>query len=214
MRLLYLYSLRAVLAPAEKQHSFSATPNNFLFKKFQLYTFLTHKEHLFPHPILPIYSKQTSTLPAPPSQQQQHHHHHLKFHLKLPPPQIPHHLPPRNHRRPPQRPKIQRTTKRIRIPKSHHRRNPTSRILERKTRTFHFVLFDLPSSQMMYTSRRVDFWFVGVCGRVVGQLSACENVEVVVCCVSAGVAFGSDGCAEDDEVFGYACGWGGLVRGE
>lgn len=61
---------------------------------------------------------------------------------------------------------------------------------------------------MMYTSRRVDFWFVGVCGRVVGQLSACENVEVVVGCVSAGVAFGSDGCAEDDEVFGYACGWG------
>lgn len=65
---------------------------------------------------------------------------------------------------------------------------------------------------MMYTSRRVNFGFVGVCGRVVGQLSACENVEVVVCCVSAGVAFGSDGCAEDDEVFGYAC-VGGLVRG-
>lgn len=168
----------------------------------------THKEHLFPLPILPIYSKQTSTLPAPPSQQ--HHHHHLKFYLKLPPPQIPHHLPPRNHRRPPQRPKIQRTTKRIRIPKPHHRRNPTSRILERKTRTFHFVLFDLPSSQMMYISRRVDFWFVGVCGWVVGQLSAGENVEVVVCCVSARVAFGSDGCAEDDEVFGYTCGWRGF----
>lgn len=59
----------------------------------------------------------------------------------------------------------------------------------------------------MYTSRRVNFWFVGVCGRVVGQLSACENVEVVVGCVSARVAFGSDGCAEDDEVFGYTCGW-------
>lgn len=66
---------------------------------------------------------------------------------------------------------------------------------------------------MMYTSRRVNFWFVGVCGRVVGQLSAGENVEVVVGCVSARVAFGSEGCAEDDEVFGYTCGLGGFGLG-
>lgn len=65
---------------------------------------------------------------------------------------------------------------------------------------------------MMDTSRRVNFWFVGVCGRVVGELCACENVEVVVCCVPAGVAFGSDGCAEDDEVFGYTCGGFGFSK--
>lgn len=40
-------------------------------------------------------------------------------------------------------------------------------------------------------------------GRV-SVLSAGEDVEVVVGCVAAGVAFGSQGCAEDDEVFSQA----------
>ena len=41
------------------------------------------------------------------------------------------------------------------------------------------------------------------------QLRASEDVEVVVRRVSARVSFGADGCAEDDEIFGYAF-WGGV----
>lgn len=41
-------------------------------------------------------------------------------------------------------------------------------------------------------------------GRV-GDLRAGEDVEVVVGGVAAGVAFGADGGAEDDEIFGDAC---------
>jgi hypothetical protein len=40
--------------------------------------------------------------------------------------------------------------------------------------------------------------------RGVGELGAGQDVEVVVGRVAAGVALGSDGGAEDDEVFGYA----------
>lgn len=40
------------------------------------------------------------------------------------------------------------------------------------------------------------------CPGGIGGLTTGEDVKVVVCGVSAGVAFGADGCAKDDDVFG------------
>lgn len=54
---------------------------------------------------------------------------------------------------------------------------------------------------MMHGALRVDFR-LEASGRV-GVLHAVQDVEVVVGGVSACVAFGADGCAEDDEVFGH-----------
>jgi hypothetical protein len=55
---------------------------------------------------------------------------------------------------------------------------------------------------VVHRARRVDFG-LEVAGDV-RELRAGQDVEVVVGRVAAGVAFGSDGRAEDDEVFGYA----------
>lgn len=38
------------------------------------------------------------------------------------------------------------------------------------------------------------------CPGGIGGLTTGEDVKVVVCGVSAGVAFGADGCAKDDDV--------------
>lgn len=55
---------------------------------------------------------------------------------------------------------------------------------------------------MVHGTGRVDFSFEGA--RDVGKLRASQDVEVVVGGVAAGVTFGADGGAEDDEVFGDA----------
>jgi len=47
---------------------------------------------------------------------------------------------------------------------------------------------------------RVDLGLV--LARDVGQLSAGEDVEVIISGVTAGVALSSDGSSEDDQVFG------------
>ena len=52
---------------------------------------------------------------------------------------------------------------------------------------------------MMYGTLRIDFGFEAA-GRE-SQLRSVDDVEVVVCCVSAGVAFSSNGGTEDDQVF-------------
>lgn len=121
---------------------------------------------------------------------------HLPLH------QIPNHLPPRNPRRSPQRRKIKRTAKSIRIPKRHHRRDPAPRILERKTRALHLILLDISAAQVVHGTDRVDFR-LELAGHE-GEFRAFEDVEVVVGGVATGVAFGSEGCAEDYEVFCYA----------
>jgi hypothetical protein len=54
---------------------------------------------------------------------------------------------------------------------------------------------------VVHGARAVDFRLEGA--RREGQLRAREDVEVVVGGVAAGVAFGAEGRAEDDEVFGY-----------
>ena len=55
---------------------------------------------------------------------------------------------------------------------------------------------------MMHRALRVDFGLEDASPGHVGVLGAAQDVEVVVCCVAAGVAFGAYCCAEDDEVFG------------
>jgi hypothetical protein len=124
--------------------------------------------------------------------------------LQLKPHQIPNHLPSRNPRRRPQRREVQRRRERIGIPKEQHRRDPAARVLERKARRVHLVLLDLAAAQMVHRAGRVDLGLEVAGG--VGELGSRQDVEVVVGRVAAGVALGADGCAEDDEVFGYACG--------
>ena len=55
---------------------------------------------------------------------------------------------------------------------------------------------------MMDGALWVDFW-LELAGHV-GELFATKDVEVVIGCVSAGVAFSADSSAEYDEVFGNA----------
>lgn len=116
--------------------------------------------------------------------------------------QIANHLPSRYPRRRPQRREIQRRRERIRVPKEQHRRNPAARVLEREARRLHLVLLDFATAQVVHGAGRVDFG-LELAGDV-GELCAGQDVEVVVGGVAAGVAFGADGGAEDDEVFGYA----------
>ena len=61
---------------------------------------------------------------------------------------------------------------------------------------------------MVHRAGRVDFGFEGAGD--VSELRAGQDVEVVVGGVAAGVAFGADGGAEDDKVFGYA--WEALLE--
>jgi hypothetical protein len=53
---------------------------------------------------------------------------------------------------------------------------------------------------VVHGARAVDFGFEGPRGE--GQLRARQDVEVVVGRVAAGVAFGAERRAEDDEVLG------------
>jgi hypothetical protein len=55
---------------------------------------------------------------------------------------------------------------------------------------------------VVHGAGRVDFG-LELAGDV-GELSSGQDVEVVIGGVATGVAFGADGGAEDDEVFGYA----------
>lgn len=121
---------------------------------------------------------------------------HLPLH------QIPNHLPSRNPGRRPQRREIKRARKRIRIPKRHHGRDPSSRILEGETRTLHLVLLDVAAAEMVYRTHGVNLW-LELAGDE-GELFAFENVEVIVGGMATGVTFGSEGRAEDYEVFSYA----------
>lgn len=61
---------------------------------------------------------------------------------------------------------------------------------------------------MVHRALRVDLGLVG--SGDVGELGALEDVEVVVGGVTAGVTFGADGGAEDDQVFSDTY-WSGLV---
>lgn len=157
---------------------------------------------IFHHPLLPHHYHQPShhTVPSilqPPGS---------KPFSQLEPQQIPHHLPARNPRRPPQRREIQGAGKRICISKPQHGRDPSPRVLQRETGRLHLILLDGTALEMVHAALRVDLRFVGS-GRV-GELRAGEDVEIVVGRVAATVPFGTDGRAEDYEVFGDAWNFG------
>ena len=56
---------------------------------------------------------------------------------------------------------------------------------------------------MVHAALWVDFWLEAA--GCESQLSALDDVEIVVCCVPSSMPFCPDRCAKDDQVFGYAC---------
>lgn len=124
------------------------------------------------------------------------------YNLQLELHQIANHLPSSHPRRRPQRREVQRRRERISIPEEQHRRNPAARVLEREAGRVRLVLLDFAAAQVVHGAGRVDFGLESAGD--VGELGAGQDVEVVVGGVAAGVAFGADGGAEDDEVFGDA----------
>ena len=118
--------------------------------------------------------------------------------LQLPLQQIANHLPTRYPRRLPQRRDIQGTRQAIRKAKEQHRWDPTASVLHREAPFGHLVLFDIAASQVVYATWRVYLCFV--LAWHVSELCASEDVEVVVRCVTAGVALSTNSGTKDDEV--------------
>lgn len=118
--------------------------------------------------------------------------------LHLPPEQVRNHLTAGNPRRSPQSREIQGTRESIGITEEQHRRDPATRVLERKARRIHLVLLDLAAGQVVHGTCRVGLGLVGT-GHI-GELRAVQDVEVVVRGVAAGVALSADGGTEDDEI--------------
>ena len=133
----------------------------------------------------------------------------IKSILQLELEQVANHLAARHPRRRPQSREVQRRRESIGVSEEKHGRDPAARVLEREAGRLHLVLLDFAAAQVVHGAGRVDLG-LELAGHV-GQLGAGQDVEVVVGGVAAGVAFGADGSAEDDEVFGDA--WAeGLAR--
>lgn len=111
--------------------------------------------------------------------------------LELPPHQVKNHLFTRNPSRSPQRRHIKRTSETVREPEEQHGRNPPPCILQRKARLVHLVLLDGAALKVVHAALRIDLWLEG--SRCVRELCAFQDVEIVVRCVTAGVAFGANG---------------------
>jgi hypothetical protein len=110
--------------------------------------------------------------------------------------QIANHLPARNVRRLPQRREVKRAGQAVGEAKEEHGRDPAARVLEREAGLGHLVLLDVAAAQVVDAAGRVDLGLV-LAGHV-GQLSAREDVEVVVGGVAAAVTFCPDGGACGD----------------
>lgn len=74
----------------------------------------------------------------------------------------------------------------------------TSSILQSPTFRLHSILLHDAPNEVVNVSGVINLPDERA-GRV-GGLTTGKDVEVVVCGVSAGVAFGADGCAKDDDV--------------
>lgn len=74
----------------------------------------------------------------------------------------------------------------------------TPSILQSPTFRLHGILLDDAPNEVVHVTGVINL--PGKCAGGVGGLTAGKDVEVVVCGVSAGVAFGADGCAKDDDV--------------
>lgn len=90
----------------------------------------------------------------------------------------------------------------------------TPSILQSPTFRLHGILLHDAPNEVVHVSGVINL--PGKCAGGVGDLTAGKDVEVVVCGVSAGMAFGADGCAKDDDVSEKGeCQWGdGEGKGE
>ena len=113
------------------------------------------------------------------------------LHLSLE--QVGDHLPAGNARGSPQSREVKSAREGIGIAEEKHGRNPAAGVLERKARRVHLVLLNLAAAEVVDGTGRVDFGLVRTGD--VGELSALEDVEVVICGVAASVSFSSNGGA-------------------
>lgn len=118
--------------------------------------------------------------------------------------QVDNHLLARNKCRAPQRRKVQRAAQAIREAKKEHGWYPSPRILKRKAALGHLVLLGGAAAQVVHAALRIHLGLI--LARRVGELGARQDVEVIIGRVASGVAFGTNGRAEDDQVLGDACG--------
>lgn len=100
----------------------------------------------------------------------------------------------------PQGREVQGAGEGIGVAEEEHRGDPATGILESEAGRVHLVLLDLATAQVVHGAGRVDLGLV-LAGHV-GQLGTGQDVEVIVGGVTAGVALGSDGGSEDDQVLG------------
>lgn len=121
-------------------------------------------------------------------------------HLQLKLEQVGNHLTSGNTRGRPESREVQGGREGIGVAEEEHGRDPATGVLEREARGLHLILLDLAAAQVVHGAGGVGLGLVGA--RHVGELGAVQDVEVVVRGVTAGVALGSDGGAEDDQVFG------------
>lgn len=110
--------------------------------------------------------------------------------LKLPPQQILNHFATCDSRRGPQRREIKGAGESIGITEEKHGRDPTTSVLEGKAGLLHLVLLDLAAAEVVHGARGIDLRLEST-GNV-RDLGSLEDVEVVVCGVAAGVAFGAN----------------------
>jgi hypothetical protein len=126
----------------------------------------------------------------------------IHYPLQLPLQQITNHLATSDPCRRPQRREVQSRRESVGVSEEKHRRNPAARVLESEAGRIHLVLLNIATAKVMHRSCRVDLRLK--CAGDIGQLRAGQNVEVIVGGVAAGVAFGADGSAKDDQVFSDA----------
>jgi hypothetical protein len=117
----------------------------------------------------------------------------LKSPLELPFEGIGDHLATSDARGSPKGREVQGARKGIGVSKKQHRRDPATGIFQGEARLGHLVLLDLAAAKMVNGSSRVDLGLEF--SRNVSDLSAGEDVEVVICGVATGVPFSSDGSA-------------------
>lgn len=120
--------------------------------------------------------------------------------LNLPPQQIPNHLAPSDPDSVVECDEVHGGEEAVCETEWEHEGDPAPRILQSPTFRLHGILLHDAPNEVVHVSGVINL--PGKCAGGVGGLTTGKDVEVVVCGVSAGVAFGADGCAKDDDVFG------------
>lgn len=112
--------------------------------------------------------------------------------LQFPFCEIQQHLPASHYDCPPERREIKRACQSICEAKPKHRRDPTSGVFKSEARFVHLVLLDFPTAKVVDAALRIDFRHIRSRSGGVSQLGAFQDVEVVICSVSARMPLGSD----------------------